>query len=231
MGVDISKPLCRGRKITLHNGQVWWNSFKYERLPNIFYCCGKLTHSDRECPIWLRSKRLLKEDDRQFGPWLWAFTPNLARKTVVWVASFGEEDSEDKEQHIGNFFALSGGNNNRENDIDTKVVTHRQPIGADEGAREGLVDVAERAIAMGLVMKSSGSSRVEGISSELQHNDSPRIGDNLVVVKNHVPTFEEQLVEIDVGIARFDSLIGREDGSKLELSQSFLPQPLDGVGM
>ena len=41
--VNISKPLCQGRKITLHNGKEWWVSFKYERLPNICYWCGKLT--------------------------------------------------------------------------------------------------------------------------------------------------------------------------------------------
>ena len=49
--VDISKPLYRGRKITLNNGNDWWVSFKYERLPNICYWCGELTHSDRECPV------------------------------------------------------------------------------------------------------------------------------------------------------------------------------------
>ena len=61
--VDISKPLCRGRKITLNNGSNWWVSFKYERLPNICYWCGKLTHSDRECPVWLKSRKALKEED------------------------------------------------------------------------------------------------------------------------------------------------------------------------
>ena len=38
--LDISKPLSRGRKITLDDGSVGWVSFKYERLPNICYWCG-----------------------------------------------------------------------------------------------------------------------------------------------------------------------------------------------
>ena len=35
--IDISKPLCRGRVISLSKGEQNWVSFKYERLPNICY--------------------------------------------------------------------------------------------------------------------------------------------------------------------------------------------------
>jgi hypothetical protein len=35
--VDISKPLCRGRKARLLAGKETWISFKYERLPNFCY--------------------------------------------------------------------------------------------------------------------------------------------------------------------------------------------------
>ena len=35
--VDISKPLCRGRVISLENGKEIWVSFKYERLSNLCY--------------------------------------------------------------------------------------------------------------------------------------------------------------------------------------------------
>ena len=46
--VDISLPICRGRLITLENGKEHWVSFKYERLPNLCYWCGLLTHGDRD---------------------------------------------------------------------------------------------------------------------------------------------------------------------------------------
>lgn len=49
---------------------------------------------DRECLIWLRGKHALKEDDKQFGSWIRAMTPNLARKSVVRVAGFEEDDNE-----------------------------------------------------------------------------------------------------------------------------------------
>ena len=64
VGVDITKPLCRGRKLALRNGQDSWVCFKYERMPNICHWCGKLTHMDRECPIWLKGKHILKEADK-----------------------------------------------------------------------------------------------------------------------------------------------------------------------
>ena len=38
--VDVTKPLSRGRKIGLRNGEESWASFKYECLPNLCYWCG-----------------------------------------------------------------------------------------------------------------------------------------------------------------------------------------------
>ena len=35
--IDVNKPLCRGRLISLSHGEQTWVSFKYERLPNICY--------------------------------------------------------------------------------------------------------------------------------------------------------------------------------------------------
>ena len=35
--IDINKPLCRGRLISLSHGEQSWVSFKYERLHNICY--------------------------------------------------------------------------------------------------------------------------------------------------------------------------------------------------
>ena len=35
--VAITQPLCRGRVVTLENGEQSWVIFKYERLPNLCY--------------------------------------------------------------------------------------------------------------------------------------------------------------------------------------------------
>ena len=46
--VDISQPLCRGRMVALDDNRELCVSFKYERLPNLYYWCGRLTHNDRD---------------------------------------------------------------------------------------------------------------------------------------------------------------------------------------
>ena len=49
--IDISLPLCHGRLITMENGEKVWVKFKYERLPNICFWCGRLNHSDKNCEL------------------------------------------------------------------------------------------------------------------------------------------------------------------------------------
>ena len=56
VSVDITQPLCRGRVISLDNGKELWVSFKYERIPNLCYWCGCLTHNDRDCSLWIESE-------------------------------------------------------------------------------------------------------------------------------------------------------------------------------
>ncbi|XP_023917767.2 uncharacterized protein At4g02000-like [Quercus suber] len=90
VSIDLTKPICRGRKIGLSNGEESWVSFKYERLPNVCYWCGRLTHHDKECSLWQKRKGTLKEKDQQFGSWLRVKTPNFAKKTIVRVEGYEE---------------------------------------------------------------------------------------------------------------------------------------------
>ncbi len=61
--LDVTKPLCRGRKARLDKGHETWISFKYERLPNFCFWCGLLSHSDMDCPQWLLNKEVLRTED------------------------------------------------------------------------------------------------------------------------------------------------------------------------
>ena len=94
--LDITKPLCRGRKIGLSNGEDGWAGFKYERLPNLCYWCGRLTHQDRDCSIWVARKGSVQGSGQQYGSWLRASTPNLAKKTVIRVEGYEEPRQEDE---------------------------------------------------------------------------------------------------------------------------------------
>ena len=83
--VDTSQPLCRGRKICLEDGTVGWVRFKYERLPNLCYWCGLLTHSNKDCDLWVQSRGSLIESDQQYGGWLRAPSANSKKCLVVRV--------------------------------------------------------------------------------------------------------------------------------------------------
>jgi hypothetical protein len=54
--IDIRQPLCRGRKVGLGGTGECWVSFRYERLTNFCYWCGRITHGEKDCEIWLRSR-------------------------------------------------------------------------------------------------------------------------------------------------------------------------------
>uniref|UniRef100_A0A2N9J2I4 DUF4283 domain-containing protein n=1 Tax=Fagus sylvatica TaxID=28930 RepID=A0A2N9J2I4_FAGSY len=54
--LDITKPLCRGRKVRLGKGKSGWLTFKYERLPNFCYVCGLLTHGDKDCGMRMKAR-------------------------------------------------------------------------------------------------------------------------------------------------------------------------------
>ena len=84
--LDVSQPLCRGRKARLVDGKETLISFKYERLPNFCYLCGRLTHGDRVCERWLRSRGSLPREDQQYGAWLRASVEKPIRRVEVKVA-------------------------------------------------------------------------------------------------------------------------------------------------
>ena len=88
--VDVSQPLCRGRKIELEDGTEGWVAFQYERLPNLCFCCGLLTHDDKDCEVWLKSKGRLVMDDQQYGHWLRAPRFSMGERQSIEVKGYEE---------------------------------------------------------------------------------------------------------------------------------------------
>ena len=84
--VDISKPLCRGRKARLASGRETWISFKYERLPIFCYWCGCLTHGEKDCEMWLKHKEEMRREEQQYGAWLRALVEKLVKRIEIKVA-------------------------------------------------------------------------------------------------------------------------------------------------
>ena len=88
--VDVTVPLCRGRRISLENGEAGWVSLKYERLPIICYWCGCLDHVDRDCNRWIESEGSLSQEDQEYGPWIHASPYVMPRKSVIKVPGYYE---------------------------------------------------------------------------------------------------------------------------------------------
>lgn len=86
--IDINKPLCRGRLISLSHSEQSWVSFKYERLPNICYWCGCLNHRDRDCDLWIESEGNLTKESQAYGAWIRAALFVKGRNPVVKVSGF-----------------------------------------------------------------------------------------------------------------------------------------------
>ncbi|KAF3955405.1 hypothetical protein CMV_019378 [Castanea mollissima] len=70
INIDISKPLLRCFKLCTEGKQVGWVGIKYERLPNFCYWCGRVTHRERDCEVWLWGKGSLRKDEQQYEEWL-----------------------------------------------------------------------------------------------------------------------------------------------------------------
>ena len=101
VAIDVSEPLCRGRRVKFDENEEGWVSFMYERLPNLCYWCGQLTHDDKDCSLWLRSRGSLAPSEQQFGPWMRASQYNPMKKTVVEVQGYESVNAARKQSFGG----------------------------------------------------------------------------------------------------------------------------------
>ena len=70
VAINISKPLKRGRKISVGGSGSVIDVFKYERLLDFFYICGCLDHQKTECDEVVRIKNEGIKVQREYDPWL-----------------------------------------------------------------------------------------------------------------------------------------------------------------
>ena len=98
VAADITLPLYRGRLVSLNDEKQVWISFKCERLPNLCYWCGHLTHDNRDYELWIESEGTLKSDQREFRPSLRAQPFVVSKKHTVSMPGFY---STMKKTHLG----------------------------------------------------------------------------------------------------------------------------------
>ena len=88
--IDVSKPLCRGRRVALDKKEEIWISFKYEKLPNFCYWCNLISHDGKDCDIRLARKDTRNTEPHQYGPWLRAMSFNLGKIPFTVVSGMGD---------------------------------------------------------------------------------------------------------------------------------------------
>ena len=74
--------------IAFDDSREQWVTFKYERLPNLCYWCGCLTHSDKDCDLWIESEGTLPKSEKWYGSWIKASPFNGKSKSVLSVLGF-----------------------------------------------------------------------------------------------------------------------------------------------
>jgi hypothetical protein len=71
--LDLTKPLKRGSKLHFQGKDIWVD-YKYERLPNFCFVCGRIGHQMRDCEDLEDHDQEdfseAEEKDQNYGPWL-----------------------------------------------------------------------------------------------------------------------------------------------------------------
>ena len=60
----------RGKVLTMEEGRKILALFKYKRLPDFCYICGKLDHQEMDCCVSVNMQKDIKKAQCQFGSWL-----------------------------------------------------------------------------------------------------------------------------------------------------------------
>lgn len=69
--LDVEKPLKRGVLVQFdRSGEPLWVDFKYEKLPDFCYFCGKVSHLMRDCEEYAQEKDPVRRRNLEFGGWM-----------------------------------------------------------------------------------------------------------------------------------------------------------------
>lgn len=100
--LQLDKPLRRGGKVASVEGEKYWVSFRYERLPKFCFQCGRLGHDEKHC-----TELLAHQNPKQYGDWLRA--QGSSKVGVERSRSTSSEDQEggNEERFEGNVNAAT----------------------------------------------------------------------------------------------------------------------------
>lgn len=89
MDLQLDKPFWHGGKIASMEGEKFWVTFKYERLPTFCFIYGKMGHDDRHCHMSIEEHNT----SWQYGDWLRENgNPKMGLDRSCSTSSGGRED-------------------------------------------------------------------------------------------------------------------------------------------
>ncbi|CAN1778394.1 hypothetical protein LINPERHAP1_LOCUS14375 [Linum perenne] len=90
--LDVRQPLKREKKVQKAKSEIITAKFRYEKLPNFCFICGRMGHIDRQCEIYFR----LSDDEIVRA---WDITLRAPPKNAMtmggerWLVEEGKEDT------------------------------------------------------------------------------------------------------------------------------------------
>ena len=88
---EVAKPLKSGFYLDRSPHPELWVRFKYERIANFCYKCGRLGHLKAKCVYTgANLEKALMQDPFGYGPWLKA--DPMTKRNSRWVEFISEED-------------------------------------------------------------------------------------------------------------------------------------------
>lgn len=78
VALDVEKAIKPGCYISREEGNQHWVTYKYERLADFCYKCGKLDHTDRACVLEIQDEEVTKDPVTEYGTWM--RTPAMQNK-------------------------------------------------------------------------------------------------------------------------------------------------------
>lgn len=98
MIVDITKPLARGRFLSIGHKR-FWISLKYEKLPSFCFQCGVIKHFKRRCSLLKSNMGPDASKQYQYGTWLRAGPQPNASNSNGRSGIMGEQEVANGDQH------------------------------------------------------------------------------------------------------------------------------------
>jgi interleukin-1 receptor-associated kinase 1 len=167
--LDLRKPMKKGTKIKFHDRNLWVD-FKYERLPNFCFACGKIGHQMKECEevddVDENNYNDIEEKSQAFGPWLRASPlPRIFEETRK-EASSGSCSKNLFPSSSQSKGGTSVGKKDKEQEVDQQPAEaiEKQLVTTKETVTVGVEDVAESlgAVAISTNFVVGANSKTQG---------------------------------------------------------------------